>query len=404
MPKKITVLYHYMHPDDVVSARHFDGLCEGLVKRGWQVEAMPSNRGCRDETVRTPRHSRWHNIEFNRVWRPKFRQASSGGRVLNALWMIGAWSRVGLRRKSTVPDVVMIGTDPIFSVLTAIAIKTLRPRVRVAHWCFDLYPEAAVADGVLSPDSLVVKLSKRLLCRAYQSCDVIADVGSCMRARLDAYRSSARRATLTPWALYEPTRPVTADPETRRSLFHGASLGLLYSGNVGRAHSYDEFLALARRLRAEDAHFCFSIRGNCAAELRDAVGSNDSNIGFAGFASESELGDRLTAADIHLVSLRAGWTGIVVPSKFFGCLAAGRPVIFAGSRRSCIAEWIVEHKVGWVLDGDSLESVADDIIRLAKEPERLRSLQAHCHIVYQEHFRMELVMDAWSTELSELLA
>jgi colanic acid biosynthesis glycosyl transferase WcaI len=209
---------------------------------------------------------------------------------------------------------------------------------------------------------------------------------------------------LTPWALFEPPHPVTADPETRRVLFHGASLGLLYSGNVGRAHSYDDFFALARRLRSHDAHFCFSVRGNRATELRDAVRNDDSNIGFADFASESELGNRLSAADIHMVSLQAGWTGIVVPSKFFGCLAAGRPVVFAGSRRSCIAGWIAEHQVGWVLDGESVESVAEDIIRLAKEPQRLRSLQAHCHSVYQEHFRMELVMDAWNTELSELLA
>jgi colanic acid biosynthesis glycosyl transferase WcaI len=404
VPKKIAVLYHYMHPDDVVSARHFDGFCEGLVKRGWQVEAMPCNRGCRDETRQSPRHSRWHNIEFNRVWRPKLRQASTGGRVLNALWMIGAWSRIGLRRKSAMPDVVMIGTDPIFSVMAAVAIKAMRPTARIVHWCFDLYPEAAVADGVLSPDSLFVKSGKWLLRRAYKSCDVIADVGSCMRARLDAYRPSARRATLTPWALFEPTHPVAADPETRRSLFHGASLGLLYSGNVGRAHSYEEFLALARRLRSQDAHFCFSVRGNRAAELRDAVRVDDANIGFADFASESELGQRLSAADIHLVSLQAGWTGVVVPSKFFGCLAAGRPVIFAGSRQSCIAGWIAEHNVGWVLDGESMESVANDIIRLAKEPERLRSLQAHCHSVYHDHFRMELVMDAWSKELFALVA
>ena len=152
MPK-ITVLYHYMYPDDVVSARHFDGFCEGLAQRGWQVEAMPCNRGCRDETLRYPRHSRWNNIEFHRIWRPNLKQASFGGRVLNALWMIGAWSLIGLRRRKTMPDIVMIGTDPIFSVLAATAIKTLRPNVRIVHWCFDLHPEAAVADRVLRPSA-----------------------------------------------------------------------------------------------------------------------------------------------------------------------------------------------------------------------------------------------------------
>ena len=42
---RVAVLYHYFHPDDVISARHFDGLCQGLVERGWDVLARPSNRG-----------------------------------------------------------------------------------------------------------------------------------------------------------------------------------------------------------------------------------------------------------------------------------------------------------------------------------------------------------------------
>ena len=46
---QVTVLYHYFHPDDVVSARHFDGLCRGLAERGWDVLVRPCNRGCRDE-------------------------------------------------------------------------------------------------------------------------------------------------------------------------------------------------------------------------------------------------------------------------------------------------------------------------------------------------------------------
>src|SRR5690606_25618685 len=95
-----------------------------------------------------------------------------------------------------------------------------------------------------------------------------------------------------------------------------------------------------RRLRHEQTSFCFAGRGPKLSAVQAAVTLADRNIRFAGFADERRLSARLTAADIHLVALRENWTGTVVPSKFFGALAAGRPVLFAGSADSAIARWI----------------------------------------------------------------
>jgi glycosyltransferase involved in cell wall biosynthesis len=218
-----------------------------------------------------------------------------------------------------------------------------------------------------------------------------------------AYGSRARRVTLVPWALSEPNRPVPPDPSARRELFGGASLGMLYSGNFGRAHSFEEFLALARHLRGADAAICFAVRGNRADELRAAVRADDTNVTFAGFAPESELEKRLAAADVHLVSLRPEWTGVVVPSKFFGSLAAGRPVVFAGSPDSAIAGWIQEFAVGWVLTADNVNEVASDLRALSHDPARLAELQSRCHTVYQKHFSWRAVTDVWDNELRALL-
>ena len=96
---------------------------------------------------------------------------------------------------------------------------------------------------------------------------------------------------------------------------------------------------------------------------------------FAGFAPESELEKRLAAADIHLVSLRPEWTGVVVPSKFFGSLAAGRPVVFAGGPDSAIARWIHEFGVGWVLTTDNVAACRR---RIASAGGRTRSGSRNC--------------------------
>jgi glycosyltransferase involved in cell wall biosynthesis len=94
---------------------------------------------------------------------------------------------------------------------------------------------------------------------------------------------------------------------------------------------------------------------------------------------------------------------LVVPSKFFGSLAAGRPVLFAGSRASAIAGWIEKHGVGWVLDADSVGAIAARLRELAAVPGRLAELQRHCHRVYQEQFSRQRVMDAWHRELQAVV-
>jgi glycosyltransferase involved in cell wall biosynthesis len=308
-----------------------------------------------------------------------------------------------LRAGRDAPDAVVIGTDPILSVLVALVVRTLRPRVRLAHWCFDLYPEAAIADGQVAEDGWLARGLRRLLRAAYSSCDLVADLGACMRQRLERYGHAGRKVTLVPWALVEPDEVERPDPSVRRELFGDVPLGLLYSGNFGRAHSYAEFLELARRLRGGGARFCFGVRGNRADELRAAVRADDGNVSLAGFAPEEMLARRLAAADIHLVSLRPEWSGLVVPSKFFGALAAGRPVLFAGPRDAAVARWIEEHGVGWVLDGWSMDEVAGRLRALAAAPDELAGLQRHCHRVYREQFSRQRVMDGWHRELLALL-
>jgi glycosyltransferase involved in cell wall biosynthesis len=326
------------------------------------------------------------------------------GRLLNAAWMLAGWSWAAVITPRRGDDLLLVGTDPILSVLAALPWRFFRTRTRVAHWCFDLYPEAAVADGLVREKALPVRVLKRLLAMAYRRCGLIADLGSCMGNLLKRYGSKATARTLVPWALVEPPTVVDPDLVVRQNLFGEAKLGLLYSGNFGRAHSYTEFLELARMLRGSGVGFCFAGRGNRADELKAAVTWDDSNIQFAGFAPEAELEKRLTACDLHLVSLRPEWTGTVVPSKFFGALAAGRGVLFAGSPDSAIAQWVREYQVGYLLTPQTLTQVAAELKRLAANPTELVAMRRRCLAVYHEHFSKERQLDLWNAELRKLIS
>jgi colanic acid biosynthesis glycosyl transferase WcaI len=397
------VLYHYLYPDDVVSAVLFTDLCVGLAARGWQVQASSSNRAWHDDRRTYARRTTWKGVPFHRVWRPGLRQASSFGRLGNALWMIGAWSMLALNPRIR-PDVLVVGTDPILSPVVSVIWRILRPRVRLAHWCFDLYPEAAIADGLLRKDALPARLFSRMMGCAYRRFDLIVDIGSCMRERLGRYASAAAVDTVVPWALVEPDGPSPIPAAERNELFGGAKLGLLYSGSFGRAHSWRGIPEIAEALREGGGRVVFSVRGNAVARLREELEKCGSPIEFAEFASTEGLNSRLSAADVHIVSLREEWTGTVVPSKFFGALAIGRPVLFLGSADSAIAQWIREFGVGWVLDVERIDALAMELSQWAQSPEAKTALFRHCHAVYQREFSRDRALDRWNRTLRAVLS
>ena len=94
----------------------------------------------------------------------------------------------------------------------------------------------------------------------------------------------------------------------------------------------------------------------------------------------------------------------MVPSKFFGALAAGRPVLFVGSARSSVAQWIVKHRVGWVLDRDNQPEIVTQLSLLAEDPEQLRELFRHCHSIYKQFFSRSQLIDELDDELRTLVA
>lgn len=398
----IFVFYHYLPPDDVVSAVHFGDLCAGLAERGWHVSAFPTVWGCRNERVRLAIEETWKGVHIRRLWRPRFRQSSAAGRLLNAIWMMARWSLLAFNAKNR-PDILIVGTDPILSVLVARIWKSISPKTKIVHWCFDLYPEAAIADGLLASSGLFARFLYRILGPAYRTCRIIADLGPCMRILLDKYRSNAQRVTRVPWALEERHAPMDIDLAERETIFGHTQLALLYSGSFGRAHTYVDILELVGRLTPCGARFAFSVRGNCEAELRDAASRLDQGIRFVPFATEDRLAARLACADVHLVSLRPEWTGMVVPSKFFGALSAGRPVLFSGSRESSIAQWIETYEVGWVLDSTNIQEIAAQLSRYAASPQQQSAMQRNCFLIYQQHFSRSVQIKEWHSMLEKLL-
>jgi colanic acid biosynthesis glycosyl transferase WcaI len=404
---RLLVFYHFFHPDDVASARQYSDFAEEQTRRGWDVTVVSGNRAWSDPSLRFPSREVWRGVKIRRLFRPAWPQSRAFPRLGNSAFLLAAWTLESLRLSAA--DAIVIGSDPAFAALLAIPLRATRPRTPILHWCFDLYPEAIEAE---SPSAMgfsgsLAPAARRLMALAYRRCDVLVDIGSVMRVRLGAYGADTRQETLVPWALAEPAAPIPPDPAVRAVLFRDGKLGVLYAGTMGKAHDFELILRLARACRARSGRtisFCFASRGNRTAELRAAVGPEDDNITFAPFAAETEIPARLAAADLHLVTLRPEWAGIVVPSKFFASLAMGRPVIYAGPGASEIAGWVRDLDVGFILEGPAdIASGVERLHELVADPEALRRWQETARAAYVDRFSRRIVNDRWDALLRETI-
>jgi glycosyltransferase involved in cell wall biosynthesis len=395
-----TVFYHFYKPDDVVSAVHFSDLCEGLVDKGWSIAMLTSNRYCRQSGHISPKFESIAGVSVHRHWRPAFSQSNNILRMINSIWIQLAWLWTVAR--SDKPDFFIVGTDPQFSQFMLPALRKLSPKTKIVFWCFDLFPEAILADSDTGLSVTIAKGMYRFMPRCYKAIDIMVDIGSCMRELLRKHGHSATEVTLVPWALSEPSKETEVNTGVRASMFgENCQLGVLYSGSLGMAHEYQSFLALARSLRivAPNIVFAFSARGNRMDELRQAINNSDTNVRILPFASQDELEDRLNAADVHLLSLREKWAGIVVPSKFFGSIAAGKPVIYAGAPTSCVDTLIRSHKLGLVIDKDDIASTAEWLIHISQSPVELREIKSNAYAIYHAYFSRSTVLDGWHKTL-----
>jgi len=380
-------------------------LAQELTQRGWHVTVLTTNRYCHEPQRRIPqKEEHIQGIHVIRLPRPAWKQAYPFQRVLNSAWVIAGWLLKLVRLQAF--DVILVGSDPAFAPLIIPGALFCKKATIFAHWCFDLYPEIALADSDVPMHPAIVALLQRLMGRSYRAAHLIADLGSCMRRRLAAYNHGAHEATLVPWALVEPEALTPAKPERRKGMFGDATLGLLYSGTLGRAHDYEMFLKLARLLRhrSPNIHLCFTARGNKVAALKRAITREDTNITFVDFVPESLLEDHLNAADIHMISLNKGWNGLVVPSKFFGSLAMGKPILYVGPEDSSIASVLKEHTIGFYLDEICLEDIAIKLDHLSTNSDEINLLQKNAFNLYKNSFSKKIIVDKWDIVLRQLLS
>ena len=272
----------------------------------------------------------------------------------------------------------------------------------------DLHPDASLALGRMSPSRLFPRFMSWLSGFVYRQADKVVVLGPYMADRIALKQVAAERIVTIPvWSRREEIYPIprAANP-LRKSLGLQDAFVAMYSGNLGLAHSFDEFLKRPGG-SATATISCSSSWEAARARMKSrppASATGLTNIRLLDYFPRDQLHASLSLADVHLISMRPEMTGIVVPGKLYGVMAASRPAIFVGPEHCESADTIRHAGCGFTIAPGDAEALVSALTLLAGDASLGRRMGERGRSAFLTTHERKLCCNQWHELMSELLA
>jgi glycosyltransferase involved in cell wall biosynthesis len=396
MPRLIFV-NRFFHPDHSATSQILGDLAFHLAEAGLDVQVLTSRQIYDDPSRVLASRETIRGVQAHRVWSSRFGRGRLLPRAVDYLtFYLSATAKLATLADSN--TIIIAETDPpLLSVPCALVARLKRSAL--VNWTQDLFPE--IAESLRVPGiSLVAPLLRWLRNLSLKQARTNVVLGEGMAARLRAEGIAADKIDVihnwSPVEMPDPAAQPVPNP-LRVEWQLGQKFVVGYSGNFGRAHDFTTVLDAAAMLRAlPDVHFLFVGAGAQRPWVEARVKELGlTNVSFQPYQPLDRLPLSLTVPDVHLVSLKPELEGLIVPSKFYAVLAAGRPVLFVGDPQSEMAKQIYAAECGRAFAVGSHADLASAIRELAANPAEVAEMGARARGLWAERFRREHALAAW---------
>jgi colanic acid biosynthesis glycosyl transferase WcaI len=278
-----------------------------------------------------------------------------------------------------------------------------RKGCRIINWLQDLYPEVALAAGTPFPGPLVAKVIKAFRDRSLRAADCNVVITTAMAERLSAL--DLKKECIRVIHNWVDDRVLSPKAEHENPLRRAWGLGdkfvVGYSGNLGRVHDIDTILLASGELI--DCNIVFLCIGGGARfdALKQTVEKRGLTqlFRFMPYQTETDLPYSLSVADVHWLSHKPEFEGLLFPSKFYGIAAVGRAIIAITSTQSDLAKLVSQHQCGLVIEQGDGKSLALELKRLRDAPEVCSAMGARARDMLRARFTRAQAINAWMQTL-----
>jgi colanic acid biosynthesis glycosyl transferase WcaI len=311
------------------------------------------------------------NVRIVRVGSTAFPRFNMKKRLLNYL----SYTALMIPRALFTPcDAVLAMTDPPFAGIIGALLALLKQKPYFYN-IRDMYPDMAVGGSIVAPGRLA-RVWERLHRWALRRATKVIVLGEDMRNRIAGKGVRAdnieivRDGTEIVSGNAQQSVPTQLDNEVIRTIRGDFRFVLLHAGNIGFYGAWQTLIDAAKQLRGDGIGLVFVGEGAQRTEL-EAAANGASNLRFLPFFPGSKIPSVLAAADAHVITVKRGLEGVVVPSKMYGILAAGKPIVAVAPRETDAVTLGEKMGFGVGADPDRPDQLASVIRELVNDPERI---------------------------------
>jgi glycosyltransferase involved in cell wall biosynthesis len=372
---ELVLINQFFYPDSAATSQLLTDLARELARRGHDVTAICGGNGygLTDATEAPP-------VTIRRAWPLPFSRLPFMRIASYATFLCGAAVRSVCGRA---PDISLtLTTPPLLGV-----VGTLTRHIRGARhfiWEMDLYPDIAEDLHILRPGSFLSRVIGAVADYVRRNADGIIALGDDMKERLVRRGiSESKIHVIHNWADGQEIRPLP---------WQSLPLTIHYSGNLGLAHETQTIRDAMLALR-NDSRFRFVFAGG-GAQKKDLEAFCQAHslhgVEFRSYCARGELSQSLSEGHLGLVTQKLETVGSVVPSKVYGIMAAGRPILYIGARHATPARVIERFACGWHIEPGNSEYLIALLNRLVNCPEEIRSAGERARRAFLENFERSL--------------
>lgn len=394
--RRIIAVNRFYWPSEAATSQLLTDLANRLASDGADVHVVTGRRVAPGADAALPRREENAGVTIHRVWSSMLGGASIVGRAIDYLtfYLAALWALFRLVRPG---DRLLIKTDPPLMSVPAALVAVLR-RARMIVWHQDIFPETAEAIGVVRRRGVLSNVARALRNRSLRRAEMNVVICDAMAETLLRQGTRPERIRVIPNWSDASLRPVAPDANPlRREWALQDKFVVGYSGNLGRVHQVESVAELVRLTHDIDGLVWLFVGGGVGA---DRIRALQQEIGAASLLTRpaqprEALSNSLSVPDVHLVSLDPTCEGLVMPSKLYGAMAAGRAVLNLGAGDGAVAQVIARHGIGVTIDPSQPERWHDTVAGLAQDRARLAEMGQRARQLFRAHYAPEKCLAEW---------
>jgi colanic acid biosynthesis glycosyl transferase WcaI len=383
---RVLVLNLYYPPDRSATAKMAAAFVEPLAAKHdvTLICGRPAYDPAERRAWRLWQTERCGAVTVVRVGSTDYPRTQMARRVLNYL----SYVALSIPRALFVPcDVVLAMTDPPFEGIVGAFVAMLKRKPFVYN-IRDLYPDMALGGSIVKPGFLT-RLWETLHRWALRRAARVMVLGEDMKVRIAAKGADAARIAIVRDGAASATGTAASPPldlQVISAIRAEFRFVLLHAGNLGFYGAWETLLAAARELETDGVGLVFVGDGAQRARLQ-AAAAGSANVRFLPFFPANKIASVLAAGDAHVITIKRGLEGVVVPSKLYGILAAGKPVVAVAPKQADAASLAARDGFGVAADPDNPAELVAMVRALLVDPARLASMGAAARIAATQFAR-----------------